>query len=86
MQQVEQIVAEAVAAPFAQVGLQIGEARRSLLGLDHDLAVEESRDDRQSFERLLEGGKLGRPIESAARLELGIARDRCAPAGDSRRT
>ena len=67
MQQVEQVVAEAVAAAFAQVGLQVGEARRSLLGLHHHLAVEKGGDDRQRFERLLER----REFASSSRARCG---------------
>ena len=69
MQEVEQIVLEAVAAALAQVGLQAREVRRAPFVFHRHLAVEESGDDGESLERLLHGRKLCRPIESAAGLE-----------------
>ncbi len=42
MQEVEQVVAQAVAAAGAEVGLQLGEAGRALLGLHHHLPVEQA--------------------------------------------
>src|SRR4029079_4630112 len=61
--------AEAVAATFAQVLLKRAEVRRAALRLHHHLAVEKGCHHRQPLERLLQRGKLGRPIEPAARLE-----------------
>ncbi len=71
IQKIEEIVAKAVAAAFAQVRLQTGEVRRAPLRLHDDLAIEKRGDDGQGLERLLEARKLRGPVESAAGLELG---------------
>ena len=46
MEEVEQVVAEPVAAAFAQVGLQGAEVRRAPLRLHHDLAIQQGGGDR----------------------------------------
>ena len=85
MQQVEEVVAEAVAAALAQVRLQGAEVRHAVVGLDHHLAVEECGDDRQRVQRLGHIGELGRPIKPAAGQQLDAAVIDAAPAAGSRR-
>src|SRR5262245_60523042 len=62
VQDVEKIVAEAVAAAGAELRLQLVEARRAAFRFYDDLAVEERRDRRQSLQCLLQRGELGGPI------------------------
>ncbi len=73
MQQIEEIVAEPVAAALAQVRLQGAEIRHAVVGLDHHLAVQECAHDRQGGERLGHIGELGRPVEPAAGQQLDAA-------------
>jgi hypothetical protein len=68
VQDIEQVVAEAVAAAGAQVLLQGAEIGRAALALDDHLAIEQGGDDRQPLQRLLHRGKLCGPVEPAARL------------------
>src|SRR5262249_16810787 len=73
MKQIEDVVDEGIALAGLERRLQPGETGNALVGLDHDLAVDQRRARRELGDRRRDIGEFARPLETLPRQQAHLA-------------